>query len=117
MTCLTIFLKKCGRFGDTELGKWLNAMCRALIGHPRRSLEDSSAESYVDCGSLSQVVSERTILATWLEAVLAMIYLVKSAFCPHTKNLPEGKLKVMDQFLQQRRFQDSLILTLSFGYY
>lgn len=56
------------------------------MGHPSRSLEDSGAESYVDCGSVSQDVSERIVLATWLEPVLAMVYLVKSTLilkpCP-----------------------------------
>lgn len=37
---------------------------RSLVGHPSKSLEDSSAESSVDYGGLTQYVSEGNNWAT-----------------------------------------------------
>ena len=48
---------------DFGVGKRSDLYVR-LMGHPRRSLEDSSAESSVVCGGPDEEVSEGTTLAT-----------------------------------------------------
>lgn len=55
------------------LGLWkpLQAVSRVLMGHPTRSLEDSGAESSVGYRGRAQELSERIVLATELEPMLA----------------------------------------------
>jgi hypothetical protein len=80
------------------------------MGHPSRSLEDSNAESNVDCaGCSAQRVSEGNIIniCSWTADHSCNI-LAKNlaAFCS-SKNLPEAKLKSFELIIA-RDFKTAL---------
>ena len=58
---------------DFGLGKRSDLYVR-LMGHPRRSLEDSSAESSVDHGGPDEEVSEGNNISNQLETILVLFW-------------------------------------------
>lgn len=61
-----------------------------------------------------QEVREGMNISKWpRDHSCAVLAKTRAAFCPCTKNLPEAKLK----FWMQQRSQDSLVLTVSCGYW
>lgn len=86
--------------------------------HPSRILEGSSAEINVDYRCVAQEVSEGNNITDRVTnhscGTLAKTLL---AFCPYSKTLPEAKWKHLNSFYWQRRFQNSLMLTLLHSYY
>lgn len=55
---------------------------RRLKGHSGRILEDSSAESYVDCEGPAQEVSEENKVSEWARGHSWDALKSLSAFCP-----------------------------------
>lgn len=62
------------------------------MGPPSRSIEDGSAESYVDCRGPIQENSKRNNISKWARESFCcscnILSKIVAAFCPHSKNLP-----------------------------
>ena len=69
------------------------------MGHPNRSLEESHAESHVDCGGRAQKVSRGTILTTVLARghCCDLVASTAAALCLCFKNLPISQTGVVSR--------------------
>lgn len=84
------------------LGLWTKKAIEhiSLMGYATRSLEDTRAESNVDCGAPSQRFQMGTVSATVLETMPRENQAKNVAdFCPSFKDLPEAKLKSFELIL------------------
>lgn len=87
-------IEKLGGLLDFRLGKWLNTVSSAELGHPSRSLGENSAESNVEYRGAALMVSEGNNNSNWARDHSCVI-LVKTVvvFCPYSENVSKVKLK------------------------
>lgn len=90
MKCFVLFKKKCGSLWTKKVVK----QCKqSLMSSLSKSLEDSNTESYVDCGSPDQEVSEGNIIAPELEIILVLFWERMWLVYPFSKNLSGAKFQ------------------------
>ena len=68
------------------------------MGHPSRSVEDSSAEGCLNCADLAQDVSEKkNICMSLRDSSCNILAKNMTSFCPCSNNLHETKLKSLGE--------------------
>ena len=82
----------------------------------RQHMEDSGAESGLNCGGLAPALSEKNINLWPRNCSWDTLVKNVSAFCPCQKSLPEVKVKRFGLILLIEGISKQLVLTLLYGY-
>jgi hypothetical protein len=86
-----------GKMWVWEICIWKAVQCikRSLTDNPSRNMEDIGIKSDLNCGGLSQEVSEEKNVSMWPRDCFCDILVTSmAAFCPCLKCLPETKAKM-----------------------